>query len=66
MGSLDIGSEADIAVLAVERGKFGFLDSKGARFDGAKRITGELTVRKGLVVWDLNGRAGQEWKSFRY
>ena len=66
LGSLDIGSEADIAVLAVERGKFGFLDSKGTRFDGAQRITGELTLRKGAVVWDLNGRAGQEWKSFRY
>ena len=66
LGSLDIGSEADIAVLAVERGKFGFLDSKGTRFDGTQRITGELTLRKGAVVWDLNGRAGQEWKSFRY
>ena len=62
LGSLDIGSEADIAVLAVERGKFGFLDSKGTRFDGTQRITGELTLRKGAVVWDLNGRAGQEWK----
>ncbi|MBI2690224.1 MAG: amidohydrolase/deacetylase family metallohydrolase [Acidobacteria bacterium] len=66
LGSLEIGSEADIAVLAVEKGKFGFLDSKGARFDGTQRITGELTLRKGAVVWDLNGRAGQDWKSFRY
>jgi dihydroorotase len=59
LGSLDVGAEADIAVLAIEKGKFGFLDSKGVRFDGSQRITGEMTLRKGAVVWDLNGRAGE-------
>lgn len=66
LGNLDKGAEADIAVLAVETGKFGFLDSKGARFDGTRRITAEMTLRKGAVVWDLNGRAGQDWKTFKY
>jgi hypothetical protein len=25
-----------------------------------------MTVRRGDVVWDLNGRAGADWKTFPY
>jgi dihydroorotase len=63
-GHLTEGAEADVAVLRVDRGRYGFLDSRGARFDGTQLLVGELTVKAGQVVWDLNGRAGQEWKSF--
>ncbi len=66
LGHLDVGAEADIAVLRVEQGNFGFLDAAGARMAGNRRIVAELTVRKGAVVWDLNGIAGQDWKSFPY
>jgi dihydroorotase len=66
LGNLDEGAEADIAVLAVEKGKFGFIDSAGASLTGDKRITAELTVRAGKIVWDLNGRAATDWKSFKY
>lgn len=66
LGNLDVGSEADVAVLAVEHGHFGFLDSAGAREPGTQRIICELTLRKGNVVWDLNGLAGQDWKNFHY
>jgi dihydroorotase len=66
LGSLDVGSEADIAVLRVDKGQFGFVDSAGAANAGTQMIASELTLRNGRVVWDLNGRASQNWKTFPY
>ena len=66
LGNLDVGSEADVAVLRVDNGKFGLVDSAGARNYGDKLIVCELTVRAGKVAWDLNGRASQDWKTFPY
>jgi dihydroorotase len=66
LGNLDVGAEADIAVLRVERGEFGFIDSAGAGHPGNQRIVAELTIRKGRVVWDLNARAAESWKTFKY
>lgn len=66
LGNLSVGTEADVAVLRLEQGLFGFLDSAGARREGTQRLTAEMTLRKGLVLWDLNGRAGQDWKFFDY
>ncbi|HZO53938.1 MAG TPA: amidohydrolase/deacetylase family metallohydrolase, partial [Bryobacteraceae bacterium] len=59
LGSLDVGAEADVAVLRLDRGKFGLTDSAGARKMGDQMLAAELTLRKGEVVWDLNGRAAQ-------
>jgi dihydroorotase len=66
LGHLDVGAEADVAVVRVDRGKFGFIDSAGAANTGDRMIVAELTLRKGRVVWDLNGRASENWKAFRY
>ena len=66
LGNLDVGADADIAVLRVEQGHFGFVDSAGARKAGTQRIACELTLRAGQVVWDLNGRAAADWHSFPY
>jgi dihydroorotase len=66
LGNLDVGAEADVAALRVEKGQFGFIDSAGAMNTGNQRIVNELTLRKGRVVWDLNGRASENWKSFEY
>ena len=66
LGSLDVGTEADVAVLRVDKGQFGFVDSAGAMNSGSQRIVTELTLRKGRVVWDLNGRASENWKTFKY
>jgi len=66
LGHLDVGAEADVAVLRIDRGQFGFLDSAGARNQGTQLIGCELTLRKGKVVWDLNARAGEDWKTFKY
>ncbi len=66
LGNLDAGAEADVAVLRIDRGKFGFIDSAGAKNSGTQNIVCELTFRKGQVVWDLNGRASEDWRTFKY
>jgi dihydroorotase len=66
LGNLDPGAEADVAVLRLDRGKFGLLDSAGARYPGDRLLSCEMTIRGGQVAWDLNGRAAMDWKSFPY
>jgi dihydroorotase len=66
LGNLDAGAEADIAVLRLDRGTFGFIDSAGAKKSGDRMLVCELTLRAGKVVWDLNGRAAQDWGKFPY
>jgi dihydroorotase len=61
LGHLSVGATADVAVLRLERGRFGFVDSYGARLTGTQKLTCEITVRNGLVVWDLNGLTREEW-----
>ena len=57
-GHLSVGAPGDIAVLRVEKGKFGFLDPEGRRIDGGQRLACEITVLDGKVVYDLNGTTG--------
>jgi predicted amidohydrolase len=66
LGNLDPGAEADVSVLRLDKGNFGLLDSAGARYPGKSLLAAEMTIRKGEVVWDLNGRATQDWKDFPY
>jgi len=61
IGHLSVGAIADIAVLRLEKGQFAFVDSWGARMDGALRLVGELTVASGRVVYDLNGITRERW-----
>jgi dihydroorotase len=63
LGNLSVGAPADVAVLRLEHGKFGFTDMYGARMDGNTRLVCEMTVRDGKVVWDLNGLSRPDWKS---
>ena len=56
-----LGAGADIAVLSLERGRFGFVDVGGARFPGTVRLRCELTLRDGAVVYDLNGLSARDW-----
>jgi len=62
LGNLAVGAPADIAVMRVERGKFGFVDSLGGRMEGHQKLACELTVRNGIVVWDLNGISRDPWQ----
>jgi dihydroorotase len=61
LGNLSPGSPADVAVLRLEKGKFGFVDMHGARMDGDRKLICELTVRDGKVLYDLNGITRESW-----
>ncbi len=57
LGNLSVGSEADLAILHLRDGKFGFFDTMGVRMMGDKKLECELTIRAGEIVYDLNGIA---------
>jgi dihydroorotase len=59
LGTLREGAVADIAILRLLQGHFGFVDAGGSKIEGSQKLEAELTVRAGNVVWDLNGRAAQ-------
>ena len=61
LGHLGVGAEADVAVLNLRRGQFGFIDSGGGKMAGDQKLECEMTVKGGRVVWDLNGRAAPTW-----
>lgn len=68
LGQMTVGSEADLAVLQLNKGQFGFLDAKRGRINGTERLSSEMTIRAGEVVFDFNGRTGVDWRnaSFEY
>ena len=55
LGNLSEGSIADVAVLRLREGAFGFVDAGKKRLDGNQRFEAELTIRAGKIVYDLNG-----------
>ncbi len=52
-----MGAGADVAVFRLEKGKFGYVDqnSTALRVDGTERLSCEVTLRNGQVLYDLNG-----------
>ena len=62
LGTLTVGSEADVAVFELEEGEFGFVDSGWAGMKGTLRLLCHMTVRAGEVVWDLNGLSRPGWE----
>lgn len=60
-GHLTVGAPADVAVLRLERGDFGFIDSDKMLMKGTQRLACEMTLMGGNVMWDLNGRGSEPW-----
>jgi dihydroorotase len=61
LGNLSVGSPADVAVLRLEKGAFGFVDVYGARLRGERRLACEMTLRDGKIVYELNGLSRPDW-----
>ncbi|GAB3775620.1 amidohydrolase/deacetylase family metallohydrolase [Spirosoma horti] len=65
LGHLSVGSVADVAILNLHEGKFevrdtgyfGFFDYTGHKIEGKQKLECEMTIRKGKIVYDLNGIA---------
>ena len=63
LGQIAVGAPADVAVLRVEKGKFRFPDPRGGSLDGTLRLSCEMTVRDGKVVYDLGGLTASPWET---
>jgi len=57
LGHLSVGADADVAILDVRKGDFGYFDYTGYKIKGKQKLECELTVRAGEIVYDLNGIA---------
>jgi dihydroorotase len=61
LGHLSVGAIADIAVLRVAKGEFGFTDMYGARLRSGQKLVAEATLKDGRFVYDLNGISREDW-----
>jgi dihydroorotase len=57
LGHLSEGAVADIAILAIRTGKFGFFDYTGYKVEGTQKLECEMTMKGGKIVYDLDGLA---------
>jgi len=57
LGHLSVGADADITILNLREGKFGYFDYTGYKIEGNKKLECEMTIRAGKIVYDLNGLA---------
>lgn len=57
LGHLSEGAIADIAILSVRNGKFGFRDIAGNRHEGTQKLECEMTLKDGKIMYDLNAIA---------
>jgi dihydroorotase len=55
LGHLSEGAIADIAILGLRNGKFGFFDYTGYKVEGTQKLECEMTIKGGKIVYDLNG-----------
>jgi dihydroorotase len=63
LGNLSVGSPADVTVLSLQTGRFGFVDSFGGRLKADKKLVCAMTLRDGKVVYDLDGLARPDWET---
>jgi dihydroorotase len=61
LGHLSVGAIADIALLRVMQGEFGYWDNDTGKVMGRERLFCEMTVKDGHVAWDWNGRMGVDF-----
>lgn len=57
LGHLSTGAIADVAILTMREGKFGFYDKTGYKMPGNRKFECEMTIKGGKIVYDLNGIA---------
>ena len=62
LGTLSEGAEADIAVLQLHEGQFGYVDCGRAKFIGKQKLTCAMTLRAGKVVYDGEGLSMPHWE----
>jgi len=63
LGTLSPGACADVAVLELREGEFGFVDCGRARMWGKYKLECQMTIHKGQILWDPNGLSMPDWES---
>ena len=62
LGTLSVGACADVAVIRVLKGEFGYVDCGYAKINGDSRLDCQMTIRGGSVLYDPNGLSLPEWR----
>lgn len=57
LGNISPGGIADIAILSMRKGDFGFRDVAGNKQTGTLKFECEMTIKSGRIVYDLNAIA---------
>jgi dihydroorotase len=55
LGHLTEGAIADVAILGMRKGNFGFYDLQGYKMESNEKLECEMTIFGGKIVYDLNG-----------
>ena len=63
LGTLSVGSVADIAAFRLDTGDFRFRDVHGGALEGTQRLAAVLTLKGGEVVWDWNSLTGTDYRN---
>jgi dihydroorotase len=61
LGHLGAGSDADVAVFALDDGQFSFVDCGPARLSASQRLRPVMTLRAGQIVYNPSGIGLAEW-----
>ena len=62
LGTLTVGRDADIAVVELRHGRFGYADCGQTRLLGDVKLVDLLTVRAGRIAYDPTGLSMPEWE----
>jgi dihydroorotase len=61
LGTLTPGAVADVAVFTPHEGAFSYIDCGGFRFDGSSKLTCDLTIRAGEIVFNPSALGRPDW-----
>ena len=62
LGHLSVGAIADVAVLNVRTGEFGYWDCGGGKVTGDRKLEAMLTYASGKLAYDGNGMTKVRWQ----
>ncbi len=65
LGTLSIGKDADIAVLDLMHGHFGYMDCGVAKMDANAQLMARMTIRAGRILYDPSGLSMVQWEKAR-
>jgi dihydroorotase len=65
LGTLSVGKDADIALLEILHGEFGYIDCGYARMTASVKLVARMTIRAGRILYDPSGLSMVEWDKAR-